>query len=385
VPAAEFTPRERALLDRFAPRLQYDPQDAYRAVAAQTMTDNPPNLLQREDGAVIAAAPELGLATLAGYPDGLAFLPGDHLAAGPDMLGDAVRMQADPRYPHCAYGRVIPQGERTWLQYWLWYYDNPKTFLGKGRHQGDWELVQIGLGKGDRPELVTCSQHRAGETRAWRRVKRPRGEPDRPLVFVAPFSHANYFEPRTTYYFPAADHPTDRGPSAVPAVLPFDAWQAWRGRWGKDRARHTGRLRALDGVSPDAPIEQRFRWQSPTAYAERAKRPTTTAAKTAIWRLGKATYPLEPELRGARLEGREVLVDYALRQRGLHRSRHLLVTVHEAEAPHHMLLSSVRRDAPDRGTVRLRLPRPATACVVWASAFNPVGQRSPVAGPRRVD
>lgn len=379
---ADLPAGERELLERFAPCLHYDPQDAFRAVAAETMIDNPPNLLQRADGAVIAAGDELDIATLADYPGQLGFLPSDHLAAGPNRLADAVRMQADAsRYRHCAYGRVVPRGEaRTWLQYWLWYYDNPKTFLGKGRHEGDWELVQVGLGPGHRPEVVTCSQHGSGETRDWARVRRARDEPDRVLVYVAPFSHANYFEPRTTYYLPAADHPTDKGPGLVPEILPFDAWHRWRGRWGRDRPRR-GRLRALSGASPEAPIAQRFRWDSPSQWSDRARRPTVTATKSAIWTVGKLTFPLEPELRAVRLEGREVVVDYALRQRLLQRSRHLLVTVHEAAEPHHILVSSVRRNAPDHGSVRLRLPRAVDACVVWASAFNPFGQRSGVVGP----
>src|SRR3954468_23087584 len=167
---------DRDLLERHVPRLRYDAQDAFRAVPASTFCDNPPNCLRRRHGQVIATPPELSLAGLADLP----FHRGDHLVAGPDAITDAVRMQADAdRYPHAVYGRVVGDGGLTWLQYWLWYYDNPKTFLGKGRHQGDWELVQVGL-DGDTPTWVTCSQHGLGETRAWADVER---EGDRPVIY----------------------------------------------------------------------------------------------------------------------------------------------------------------------------------------------------------
>jgi len=382
--AGGFTAEHRELLERFAPLLQYDAQDAFRAVAADTMADNPPNLLRRGDGSLIAAHPDLSLAVLADYPGEQAFAKGDHLAAGPDLLGDAVRMQLDPRYPHCAYGRVLPgEGGRRWLQYWLWYYDNPKTFLGKGRHQGDWELVQIGLASDARPEVVTCSQHGTGETRDWPRVERAPGEPDRPLIFVAPFSHANYFEPKTTYYFPAADHPTRHGPADIPRVLPFDTWQRWRGRWGADLGLLGGAVRGLGGSSPSAPVLQATRWNRPARFCADARRPTATATKAAIWQVGRLSYPLSPEVLAVRLRGAELDVEYRLRQRLLQRSRDLLITVHLDEPRQSVVLSVVRRRVPQRGTVRLRLPRALDRCLVWASTFNKLGQRSTPVGPKR--
>jgi len=375
------TREDRALLARFAPRLQYDAQDAYRAVAAQTMTDNEPNALRRADRSVIARGAQLDLGTLVRYPGEVGFRPGDHLAAGPELLQDAVRMQRDPGYPHCAYGRVLRgPGSRTWLQYWLWYYDNPKTFLGRGRHQGDWELVQVGL-DGEEPALVTLSQHGSGETRAWSRVERALGAPKRPLVFVAPFSHANYFEPRTTYALPAADHPTRQGPARDAVVLPFGAWEAWGGRWGADRGPLGGRARWLGGASPEAPGRQEGRWTRPGAFCARSRRPVARAVKAAIWSVGRLSYPRAPELVRARLEDEVVVLEHRLPSRRLLRARHLLVTLHEPGEEQHMLLSAVIRLRPDSGALRLRLPRPVPACVVWASAFNRLGQRSTVAGP----
>src|SRR3954452_143134 len=80
---------DRELLERHVPRLRYDAQDAFRAVAASTFCDNPRNGLCRRHGQVLAAPPEL---SLAGLPD-FDYHAGDHLLAGPDAVADAVRMQ----------------------------------------------------------------------------------------------------------------------------------------------------------------------------------------------------------------------------------------------------------------------------------------------------
>ena len=56
-------------------------------------------------------------------------------------------------------------GGRVWLQYWMWSYYNPKHLLGLGKHEGDWEVVQIGLADAGEPEVATFSQHEGGEAR----------------------------------------------------------------------------------------------------------------------------------------------------------------------------------------------------------------------------
>jgi hypothetical protein len=383
----DFSTEERRVLERYAPRLQYDAQDACRAVDAATMTANRANLLRRATGPVIAGEPDLCLDVLARYPDGAAFETGDHLAAGPDRVGDAVRLQADPRFAHQVYGRVVPgDAGRTWLQYWLWYYDNPKTFLGRGAHEGDWELIQIAL-RGEIPEWVTCSQHAHGETRRWAGVARDPLDPDRPLIHVAPFSHANYFEPRTQFYFPAADHPTDEGPSLVPSTAPFGSWESWRGRWGAG----TGisllwwRTRRLGGVSPDAPIVQEQRWRTPEAFwsgGRRIDRRVVRWFKSVIWWIGRGFYPLTPEVTTVERSRRSLEVSWTLRQTWWRRSRDVLLTVHESGNDERMLLSVVvRKRNARRGRASLYLPRRAESCTVRVSAFNRVGQRSTPSDP----
>ena len=180
------------------------------------MTDPPCNCLASGTGTLIAGKgtfTDLSLEVLSDYPGSLTFADGDHLTSAPNPLEDAIKLQRRPEYPHCAYGRVVRRGGSAWLEYWLWYYDNPKKFLGQGRHQGDWEMVIVEVDSNGEPKSVTCSQHNAGEARRWDAVEQRDGHP---LVYVAPFSHANYFEPGTHFYFPGADHPTTEGP--VPAA-----------------------------------------------------------------------------------------------------------------------------------------------------------------------
>lgn len=378
---------ERKLLGKHAPRLRYDPQDAYRATSAATMTDAPCNRLVAADGAPIAGGEsfaDLGLATLAAYPEPHRCAEGDHLAAGPSPLQDAVAMQSDEaRYPHCAYGRVVPRGRHLWLQYWLWYYDNPKTFLGRGRHEGDWELVAVKLRERDRePLAVTCSQHAAGEARRWGRVQR---DGDHPVIYVAPFSHANYFEPGTRFYFPAADHPTDVGPALRVAVEGFGDWKTWGGRWGASKGVLMGwrPLRPLvkgklGGESPQAPIRQRQRWRQPDRYHAGAQlRKPIGGAKRLLWAIGKATFPLPPRLEGASRDGAALTVAYSLPAKLLRRPRHLLLTVHARDDRERMLYSRVVRKARREGEATLHLPATADGPLkLYASAFNALGQRS---------
>ncbi|MBD0289871.1 MAG: hypothetical protein ICV74_01340 [Thermoleophilia bacterium] len=95
------------------------------------------------------------------------------------------------------YGRVAREGRKTVLQYWLFYYANvyryPFAPLGAlwQAHEGDWEVVNVVLGPGERPVAVALSQHCSGEVRRWNAAPR-RGR--HAVVRVALGSHANYFD-----------------------------------------------------------------------------------------------------------------------------------------------------------------------------------------------
>jgi len=368
---------ELQLLLNHVPNLCYDAQEGYRAVTAATMTDAPQNSLVAAGGEVIAgegSANELSLATLMSYPEDFNFQPGDRLSSGEPPLPDALRLQADTeRYPHATHGRVVRRGNHTWLEYWLWYYDNPKTFLGKGRHQGDWELVVVELDEDQNPLSVTCSQHNGGEARRWRDVETQDGHP---VIYVAPFSHANYFKPGTVFYFPGADHPTSTGPYLRPTVVPFGEWENWRGRWGASRGTLGGRFN-LGGTSPEAPILQKPRWNRPDRYHRTAvaRKPVASLFRL-LWHIGELTFPLAPILRGTALENDRLTVDYELRGDLLHAGNHVLLTAHSNDEIQALLASEVLRSAPEHGRHSMQLPHGTTSCVVYASVFNFLNQRS---------
>ena len=79
---------------------------------------------------------------------------------------------------------------RAWLQYWFFYYFNNKAFLGFGLHEGDWEMVQVGLDPRGRPTAMTFAQHDHGERCAWKQAEIQDGT--RPVVYVARGSQASY-------------------------------------------------------------------------------------------------------------------------------------------------------------------------------------------------
>lgn len=365
--------RERELLDRHRPLLRYDRQFDFRASSAATIADNACNLLARDDGAAIARPPRLSLDLLASYPPPLAPRPDDRLVEAPDRLGDARRLDADPRYADRAYGRVVEDGGRTWLQYWLWYYDNPKHLLGFGRHEGDWELVQVGVGPDGEPEVATYAQHASAEPRDWADVEHEDGHP---VVYVAPLSHASYFEARTHPYVPGIDHPFGDGPSVLPALEEFGPWVDWPGRWGASRG--------IVGKSPPGPARQRLRWETPARlHSSSRRRRLSLAIGDLLHSLGRLTCPLTPRI-SARLQGEVAIVDYELPRTALRRPRHLYLTVHVDDGRERVLASRVVEKAGPAGSEPVPLPEAPARAVVWASAFNRLRQRSDLASAEAV-
>ena len=125
------------------------------------------------------------------------------------------------------YGRAVRGADgRTWLQYWFLYADNPQDrgIVRTGRHEGDWEVVQVRLGPGGRPDAATYAQHSwaAGVRLARRRLRRPRLAR---LVPDAPASTGGRGPTRTT-------RRPGTGASVRPEVRPFGAWVALAGAVG---------------------------------------------------------------------------------------------------------------------------------------------------------
>jgi hypothetical protein len=181
--------------------------------------------------------------------------------------GDAVRLdfRADmrqPGLPPVGYHRTVDGGGLTWRQFWLFYLYNPWSVAGVGKHEGDWEFVQIGCTDeaGEHPVLVTGSQHHSGGKREHWACKLTADA--RPFIYVALGSHANYFAPGVQ------GGGTDRCDGAGRTLgrdvewREFGLWASWPGRWGNS----TG-----EGKSPESPGCQGHRWTAPHLYHSSAR------------------------------------------------------------------------------------------------------------------
>jgi len=374
VGAGRAAAEEIALLERHRPVLRYDRQYDYRAASVLGAVENPGNILRRFDGEVLARAggePALSLELLAAYPAGLAPRRDDCLAMAPDVLGDARRMEGEERYAGRLYGRVVEDSGRTWLQYWFWLYYNPKNLFGFGKHEGDWELVQLGLGADGEPELAAYSQHSSGETRRFSAGEVQVEERDgglHPVVYVASLSHAAYFEPGTHPYPSGIDHAYGDGPVDFLPVERPGPWVEWPGAWGSSERAIAGRL----GNGPPSPARQ-AKWGNPAGFQARLqRRRLRSLIGRALHVLGRATYPLAPAIE-AQVEAGRCLVDYRLNQARWRRSRHLYLTVHEGDR---VIASRAMRRPPAEGRAVVLLPRGSRPDAIWATTFNRLRQRS---------
>jgi hypothetical protein len=375
-----MTPDELELLNRHRPVLRFDPQYDYRLLAAESAIGNPGNLIRAGGRNVIATAggePPLSIETLSGYPGGLAAAARDCLALGENYPDDSRRMEWEDPYRGRIYGRVVADGGRTWLQYWFWLYYNPKHLFGFGKHEGDWEMVQVGLGEDGKPEAATYAQHNSGETRPWRpdALELWPDDPRRPVVYVAPLSHASYFEAGSHPYLPGIDNPFAGGPAAAELpVAEFGPWVQWPGRWGVTKRSLFG----ATGAGPRSPAHQGTKWESPDAWHRHMGwLRFRVRLGRALHSAGKLTFPRAPTITGARRDGEEVRVDWRLDGLGLRRGRHLYLTLHQ---DHFVLASEIVRRADDTGSTRLRVPPGRTPTAVMLSSYNRLRQRSdPVA------
>jgi hypothetical protein len=366
----------KELLERHRPVLRYDRQYDYRLAAVDGVVQNAGNLLRAGSGEVIARSggdPALTLEVLNAYPDGVPPAERDCLCLAPDFLGDARRMETESVCSARLYGRALEDGGRTWLQYWFWLYYNPKNLFGFGKHEGDWEMIQLGLDEHGEVDVATYAQHDGGESRGRDEIEwTDREGGPHPVVYVAPLSHASYFEARTHPYPIGIDHPYGDGPEVLAPVVPFGAWAEWPGRWGNSERVIARRI----GNGPPSPSRQLPKWDRPALFHARVKRRRLRSAlgRLAHW-AGGATYPRAPEL-AASFDGRTCTIDYRVESTFLRHARHLHLTVHDGER---VLANRTVRKAPREGTERLRLPVAPQDPAVWGTTFNGVRQRSDLA------
>ncbi|MGH3599406.1 MAG: hypothetical protein ACRDQH_03865 [Pseudonocardiaceae bacterium] len=279
-------PSQRPLLERHLPILRFDSRERYFPVSAAAWTDCPGHELRRADGTVLAAtagaaALELGFLGAERYADGVPVRPGDLIASpGRDYHTKAEAFHDDPRYGARVYGRARAGSDRrVWLQYRWFYFFNDYRLIGPrvpaGRHEGDWEMIQLRLDAAEtEPDLALYMHHRAVAMRPWTAVRTLGGHP---VVYVARGSHGSYFTPGlhlTGAWFDHADGRLDRGPQSLEVIddgRAFD-WIRWPGAWGGTRPRRGLRGR-LDGRSPGGPgARSQLRWDDPAVLVARARR-----------------------------------------------------------------------------------------------------------------
>jgi hypothetical protein len=404
-PLADWTDEERLeLLNKHAPLLRYDPQDPLRVLAAESAVENPGNVLLDPDGEVIARAgdadgaggeatdPPLSLELLlpGGNPPGGRE---QRLAQAPGYLGDTRRMQAKGHtFAGRIYGRVVGAGDGgTWLQYWLFYYYNPKNVRGVGKHEGDWEMVQVHLKADGKPDRATYAQHEFGEAQEWEEVETKDGHP---IAYVGNLSHASYFKRGTRpyamlrRYLPLGiDHAfggkqegppqVPEGPEETPRVelLPSESWPRWPGQWGSGEHVFLGQ-----GDGPSSPEHQGEKWSNPDAFDSHPRSRVLHAAGSAAYEIGKLFYPQPPRVESAAWDGDTLVVRYALQTTWRRRTSQVLITVNEPDDPQLVLVTRViaKRDASGEERFQLR-GRSGQPLRVWATAFNGGRQRSNLA------
>lgn len=263
-----------ALLGKYVPELRYDAGEVYRADSAENITDNYTtgrsgysNYLKDATGRILAAAnPKLKYADLSlgflgsTYANGEMAVDVDRIDENDTYAADAQRLH-NSGYANRAYGRVYRHPDGKVLQYWLWYYYNPKSYVGYGAHEGDWEMVQVHLDRTNAPVRATAAQHSAGEKCDWNLIQK--NGAGRPVIYVAVGSHASYFS--SGYHAGVDGSYNDRaggdGERVTPTVEDISGsgpkWLAWPGRCG-------GSEKGLAGAdSPRGPAKQGMKWENP--------------------------------------------------------------------------------------------------------------------------
>ncbi len=220
----------------------------------------------------------------------------DLVGLGPDYYLD---YPGDPTDDDCAYatdGDRLMQGREPVvyadvsreegrpglaLHYWFYFYFD----IWVNVHEGDWEGIQIDFATSSidealrqEPVQVAYAQHGGGERAAWT-SRKVRKEGSRPVVYVAPGSHASYFTPRAYFGIGGCDDTSDAERRIDPKVEvlagegdPVPANQAWvdfGGQWGDPRGGPMGPRQAA-------------RWKHPFTWERTLSRDAVPLPQTPI-------------------------------------------------------------------------------------------------------
>jgi hypothetical protein len=264
------------LLAKHRPILKYDSHELYFADSAAEWTDNAANVLSDPGGALVAAATpqagqaqlSLGLLCQAPYPNGKAPSKDDRIGdTKKDYVEQARQLHVDQNYRNQMYGRWVKSNADGcwWLQYWFFYFYNDYNLAGEigggiggaGLHEGDWEMIQLQLDAGGDPQLAVYSQHKHAGQRPWGKVEK---QGDRPIVYPARGSHANYFaRSKLKPYWTGVwfDHANGKGWSPDISLnvvedgdAQYDWLLRWPGYWGDTKPSG---VVPFDATSPTAP------------------------------------------------------------------------------------------------------------------------------------
>jgi hypothetical protein len=371
------------LLRRHLPVLKYDSHEAYFADSAAEWTDYSANRLMRGSAVIAAATPTDGVPQLS-----LDFLgssyPGGVKAEKGDVIGDSERdyakasrlLHRKKEYRNRIYGRLVDGGGERWLQYWFFYFYNDFNLIGgligAGRHEGDWEMIQLRLDKDDAPDFAVYAQHKEAGVRPWSSVESAPGTL-RPVVYVARGSHASYFNAGphgTGAWFDWADGERPSPDSQLEIVRegrPEWAWLYWPGHWGDTKP---GAIALpFDDDSPVGPA-MHAQWKRPASLLGHQRLEATPAAG-ALPTLSKAAATRADD---------GLSIDYEIHAPQGTAIRGLVVTVNSADDSAPPSAHTVEVEAPS-GVAQLPLPvDPSKRYDVYVSAA--FTDRSPTASVR---
>lgn len=330
------------LLRRHKPFLKYDSHECYFADSAAEWTDSVGNRLEGPGGKVLAEAAggdgagELSLAFLGPtkYGNGERVhrtdLIGDRVP-DPDYVKQANLLHQDPQYRNRLYGHAATDSEgKLWLQYWFFYFYNDFNLIGKifgaGRHEGDWEMIQLRIGADGSPDHAAFAQHKHAEVRRWDQVDLLPGT-EQPIVYVARGSHASYFEPgrHSTGAWPEWADGKRRSPQQtleiVDAGRPEHRWLLWPGHWGDTKPG----VLPFDADSPVGPGVHK-QWKDPLALVPELRTTVPAAVSGAV-----AVPPSLAKATAVRTSDGGLAVDYEAAAAGVERIRGLVITVNSPD------------------------------------------------------
>ncbi|MBE0429401.1 MAG: hypothetical protein IBX61_05970 [Thermoleophilia bacterium] len=248
--------RARELAERYKPELRMGPNEIFNPKPIEMMLGMPDSYLRKwgdENFEPVLNPSKDELASDCNDPGCYMDLAGDAVACGGGENSCRIdhgltwSQYAKPyfkhqsEYPNTVYARVVQRsdgaGDETAIQYWLHY---PVNNFPELLHEGDWELVQVRLNGDLQPYRADYSQHGGGTWRNWDKVE---GQGDRPVVYVAAGSHANYF-----------DAGGEKGKHSIARVPSWISWDATSAS-GRKPGYELSLLPGSDSESYEQPYE----------------------------------------------------------------------------------------------------------------------------------